>query len=50
MHPHLVDGFQPNRLPPWGRDEVEIPVEGLEATRVNDFEGLDQKKVSHLAQ
>ena len=38
----LVDGFVPNRLPPWGREEVFLPVEGLEAIRLSDFEGLDQ--------
>jgi len=41
--PPLVNGFQPNRLPPWGREEIVLPVEGLEAIRLNDFEGLDQE-------
>ena len=39
----IVDGFLPNRLPPWGRQEVFLPIEGLEAIRLNDFEGLDQE-------
>lgn len=38
----IVDGFMPSRQPPWGRDEVFLTVEGLEAIRLNDFEGLDQ--------
>lgn len=45
--PPLVDGFQPNRLPPWGRQEVVLPVEGLEAIRLNDFEGLDQETAAN---
>ena len=38
----LVTGFLPDPFPPWGRDEVVITVEGLEAIRLSDFEGLDQ--------
>jgi len=41
--PPLVDGFQPNRLPTSGRQEVVLPIEGLEAIRLNDFEGLNQE-------
>ena len=40
-HP-VVDGFLPNRVPPWGRAEIVLPVEGLEAIRMSDYEGLDQ--------
>lgn len=39
----IVDAFLPNRLPPWGREEVILSVEGLEAIRLSDFEGLDQE-------
>jgi predicted DNA-binding protein (UPF0251 family) len=39
----IVDAFVPNRLPPWGREDVVLPVEGLEAIRLSDFEGLDQE-------
>ena len=39
----IVDAFLPNRLPPWGREEVVLSIEGLEAIRLNDFEGLDQE-------
>jgi uncharacterized protein len=41
-HP-IVDAFVPNRVPPWGREEVFLPVEGLEAIRLSDFQGLDQE-------
>ena len=40
--PPVVTGFMPNRVPPWGRGEIVLPVEGLEAIRLSDFEGLDQ--------
>lgn len=39
----VIEGFIPNRLPPWGRQEVVLPVEGFEALRLSDFEGLDQE-------
>ncbi|HDZ90088.1 MAG: DUF134 domain-containing protein [Deltaproteobacteria bacterium] len=45
--PPLVNGFQPNRFPPWGREEIVLPVEGLEAIRLNDFEGLDQETAAN---
>ena len=42
----IVNGFLPNRVPPWGREEVVLPVEGLEAIRLSDFEGLDQESAA----
>ncbi|MBW1787257.1 MAG: DUF134 domain-containing protein [Deltaproteobacteria bacterium] len=39
----IADGFHPNRVPPWGREEIVLPVEGLEAIRLSDFEGLGQQ-------
>jgi predicted DNA-binding protein (UPF0251 family) len=30
-------------MPPWGREEVILPIEGLEAIRLCDFQGLDQE-------
>ena len=39
----IVNAFLPDRLPPWGREEVIIPVEGLEAIRLSDYEGLDKE-------
>ena len=41
-HP-IVDAFIPNRMPPWGREEIVLPIEGLEAIRLNDFQGMDQE-------
>ena len=38
----IVDAFVPNRMPPWGREEVSLPSEGLEANKLSDFQGLDQ--------
>lgn len=39
-HP-IVDAFIPNKVAPWGREEVVLPVEGFEAIRLTDFQGLD---------
>ncbi len=44
--PPVIEGFIPNRLPPWGRQEVILPVEGFEALRLSDFEGLDQERAA----
>ena len=47
VHAHpIVDGFLPNHMPPWGRSEVVLPVEGLEAIRMSDYECLDQETAS----
>lgn len=46
-HP-IVDAFVPNRVPPWGREEVFLPVEGLEAIRLSDFQGLDQETAASM--
>lgn len=42
----IADGFHPDRLPPWGREEVVLPLEGLEAIRLSDFEGLGQEEAA----
>ena len=39
----IVDAFIPSRLPPWGKEEVVLSIEGLEAIRLSDFEGLGQE-------
>ncbi len=39
----IVNAFVPDRMPPWGSEEVILPIEGLEAIRLNDFQGLDQE-------
>ena len=46
--PPLVNGFRPNRLPPWGREEVVIPIEGLEAIKLSDFQGMDQETAAKM--
>jgi predicted DNA-binding protein (UPF0251 family) len=30
-------------MPPWGREEIVLPIEALEAIRLSDFEGLDHE-------
>ena len=42
----LVDAFLPDPLSPWGSEEVVLSVKGLEAIRLNDFEGLDQERAA----
>jgi len=44
-HP-IVDAFVPTRVPPWGRGEVVLSVEGLEAIKLNDYKGLDQESAA----
>ena len=39
----IVNAFIPDRMPPWGREEIVLPIEGLEAIRLSDFEGLDHE-------
>ena len=44
----IVDAFIPNRMPPWGREEVILPIEDLEAIKLNDFQGLDQETSARM--
>jgi uncharacterized protein len=44
----VVAAFVPNRMPPWGREEVVLPVEGLEAIRLIDYRGLDQETAAGM--
>lgn len=44
----VVAAFVPNRMPPWGREEVVLPVEGLEAVRLVDYQGLDQETAAGM--
>ena len=46
-HP-IVDAFIPSRVPPWGREEVTLTVEGLEAIRLIDFQGMDQETAARM--
>jgi predicted DNA-binding protein (UPF0251 family) len=41
--PPVINCFRPNRLPPWGGAVILLSIEGLEAVRLSDFEGLDQE-------
>lgn len=34
--------FEPDRTPPWGRCEAILTLEGLEAIRLVDHQGMDQ--------
>lgn len=38
----VVNVFEPAQAPPWGREEAVLPIEGLEAIRLIDYQGLDQ--------
>jgi predicted DNA-binding protein (UPF0251 family) len=35
-------------MPPWGREEAVLPVEGLEAIRLVDYQGLDQEAAAAM--
>ncbi|HBF43904.1 MAG TPA: hypothetical protein DDW42_09835 [Desulfobacteraceae bacterium] len=44
----IVDAFFPNSMSTWGREEVILPIEGLEAIKLNDFQGLDQETAARM--
>ena len=44
----IVNAFIPDRMPPWGREETTLPVEGLEAIRLSDFQGMDQETAATM--
>jgi len=44
----IVDAFIPNSVPPWGKDEAILSVEGFEAIKLNDFQGLDQETAARM--
>jgi predicted DNA-binding protein (UPF0251 family) len=44
----IVSAFIPNAIPPWGREEVLLSIEGLEAIRLTDFQGLDQETAARM--
>ena len=46
--PPVADAFHPNRVPPWGKEEIFLPIEGLEAIKLNDFQGLDQETAASV--
>jgi predicted DNA-binding protein (UPF0251 family) len=44
----VVAAFVPDPVPPWGREEIVLPVEGLEAIRLVDYQGLDQEAAAAM--
>jgi len=44
----VVAAFITDQMPPWGREEVVLPVEGLEAIRLVDYQGLDQETAAGM--
>jgi uncharacterized protein len=44
----IVNAFVPDQTPPWGREEVTLSIEGLEAIRLNDFQGFDQETAAGM--
>jgi predicted DNA-binding protein (UPF0251 family) len=44
----VVAAFVPNQPPPWGREEIVLPIEGLEAIRLVDHQGLDQEAAAAM--
>jgi predicted DNA-binding protein (UPF0251 family) len=44
----VVAAFLPDQMPPWGREEVILSVEGLEAIRLADYQGLDQETAASM--
>jgi uncharacterized protein len=35
-------------MPPWGREEVFLPTEGLEAIRLCDLQGMDHESAANM--
>jgi len=44
----IVEAFMPTSTPPWGSGEAFLPVEGLEAIRLSDFQGMDQETAARI--
>jgi len=44
----VVSAFVPDSLPPWGREETCLTLEGLEAIRLIDFQGMDQDSAAGM--
>lgn len=44
----IVSAFIPDSTPPWGREEAHLPLEGLEALRFADLQGMDQDAAAGL--
>ena len=46
--PPVATIFTPNVMPPWGKGEVILPMEGFEAIRLVDFQGLDHETAAKM--
>ena len=44
----IVNAFIPDSVPPWGREEVILSIEGLEAIRLSDYKGFDQESSARM--
>jgi predicted DNA-binding protein (UPF0251 family) len=44
----IVGAFVPDSIPPWGKEEAVLPVEGLEAIRLSDLQGMDQETAAKM--
>jgi predicted DNA-binding protein (UPF0251 family) len=44
----IVSAFIPDKVPPWGQGEVTLSVEGLEAIKLIDYQGLDQETAASM--
>jgi len=44
----IVSAFIPDRTSPWGREEVVLHIEGLEAIKLSDFQGMDQETAAKM--
>jgi predicted DNA-binding protein (UPF0251 family) len=44
----IVNAFVPDQPPPWGREEVVLKIEGLEAIRLSDFQGMDHDSAAKM--
>jgi uncharacterized protein len=44
----IVAAFVPDQIPPWGREEAFLPLEGLEAIRLCDLQGMDHETAANM--
>ncbi len=46
-HP-IVTSFIPDSTPPWGKGVNILSLEGLEAIKLNDYQGMDQETAAKM--
>jgi predicted DNA-binding protein (UPF0251 family) len=46
-HP-IVKSFIPDSIPPWGEEVNILSLEGLEAVKLNDYQGMDQETAAKM--